>query len=131
MSTSQLDYSNPMANNSIIVSGHCNNNTRFYFYCCSNTSSTSYAELIGIFGTNVMSSYGAYVFRSGGSYTGCFHVRSSYSSYSRCNYYRYFPSSLQGVYTCRMLDANGVSQDFSMGIYPYGFNSKLHVKYVY
>ena len=30
----------------------------------------------------------------------------------------------QGVYTCRMLDENGVRVDVNVGIYPPGFNSK-------
>ena len=34
-------------------------------------------------------------------------------------------SSRQGVYTCRMFDANDVMQLFNIGIYPNGFNSEL------
>ena len=127
MSTSQFESGKPMANNSIIVSGDCNNNTRFHFCCCSNTSSIYNAQLIGRYGTNVMNSYSEYIIRGYSDvYNGCFRVRSYYSSYyGRCYSSYHFSSSYQGVYTCRMLDANGIAQDFSMGIYPNGFNSEL------
>ena len=126
MSTGQFVSHEPMANNSIIVSRDCNDYTRFHFCCCSNTSSIGNAELIGRYGSNVMNSYSEYIIRGNNDvYNGCFRVRSYYSSYRRCYSSYHFTSSYQGVYTCRMLDANGIAQDFSMGIYPNGFNSKL------
>ena len=121
-----------MANHSIIVSKSCNiYPTRFVFYCCSNQTSTSDTQLLGSrygYDRDVKSSYSESVLRysSSHSYPGCVQFRSYFSSnyYYRCYGGYSFNSNYQGVYTCRMKDANGRQQDLSMAIYPYGFNCK-------
>ena len=116
-----------MANNSIVVSRYCNDYQRIYFECCSNTSSTS-TQLIGRTGSNVITSYASEILRHYTASSSCTRFRSYSSSSNRCRYSRYyFTSSYQGVYTCRMTDSNGQYNDFSMGIYPYGFNSKYNI----
>ena len=122
MVSHQYGSSQAMANNSIVVASSCSSYVRFDFYCCTNRSSVSGAELIGRDNYNVMYSYRRDIMQAYSFYSDCVRFRSyDYYGYG-CSYY--FTSSYQGVYTCKMADSNGIYQDFSMGIYPNGFSCK-------
>ena len=120
---SQHRSNQPLANNSFIVSKSCGHAERFKFYCCSNRSSVSGSLLIGPQSSDMDYHYSDYILRYYTTSDYC-KVYRSYNRYGYCYSSYYFSSSHQGVYTCRMKDSNNIYQDFSMGIYPHGFNSK-------
>ena len=124
VTNSDLSYSSSsLHNNSIILadtyrySYWSSGQRRMGFYCCSNYTS---AGQDGIFiGLNSVTYSGSFTVSHNS--IGCMYIyyNKPYGSYGILG------TSEQGIYTCRMPDANRRNIDVSVGIYKEGYNSKL------
>ena len=123
------DKQHVVINNGLVIANSGSGSGNSLRVQCVSNSTTRYSYDIGDVIANdgsvikIGSIHGAVVVGTDdSSQTGYFSIFNNPREHSPIN------SSDQGVYTCRLFDANDVLQYFNFGIYPNGFESKLTLK---